>query len=200
MNEPAGIERTTKLRSQLAKENPDTEFGQVGKLDQADELYSSKKFGEATKIYQKLVSSKHDNISAPATFMMARCALRENRVDDAIFRYNLLKEGYPNAVGLDDLMDDVSRIEKKSDDSRAEKITGTSYSIQAGVFSDKDNAKNLAGRLKQYGEPTELDRKMISGKEYYVVYVGKFQSMEKAMAFKARLEASEKEAFQVVAR
>lgn len=193
-------ERITRLRSQLAKENPDAEIGQTGKLDHANELYGAKKYDEALKIYQKLADSKHDAISAPAIFMTARCALKENHVDDAIFRYNLLKEAYPDAVGLDDLMDDLSHLEKKSDDLKAEKITGTSYAIQAGVFSDKDNARNLVKRLKQYGEPVELGEKSISGKDYYVVYVGKFQSTEKAMAFKARLEVSEKEAFQVVAR
>ena len=193
-------ERVTRLQNQLSKENPEDESGQIGKLDRANELYHAKKYGEALKIYQKLADSKHDAISAPAIFMTAHCALEENHVDDAIFRYNLLKEAYPDAVGLDDLMDDLSRLEKKSEDLQAEKITGTSYAIQAGVFSDKNNAKNLVKRLKQYGEPVELGEKTISGKDYYVVYVGKFQSAEKAMAFKARLEISEKEAFQVVAR
>jgi len=194
------IDKATRLRSQLAKENPEAEFGQIGKLDQANALYGSGRYDEAMKVYQKLASSKFDVISAPAMYMMTRSALKTNHFDDAIFRFNLLKEGYPDAVGLDDLMEEVSQIEKKSEDSRAEKITGTSYSIQAGVFSDRDNAKNLAKRLKEYGEPVETADKTISGKKYYVVYVGRFRSMEKAMAFKSRLEASEKEAFQVVAR
>lgn len=79
-------------------------------------------------------------------------------------------------------------------------MTGTVYSVQVGVFSVKDNAKKLAGRLKQYGEPTEISDRVISGKKYYVVYVGRFLSSEEAMVFKARLELSENEAFQVVAR
>ena len=87
-----------------------------------------------------------------------------------------------------------------SNDQVAERITGTTYSVQVGVFSVGDNARNFAGRLKKYGEPVEINEKMISGKKYYVVYAGRFLSSEKAMAFKTRLESSEKEAFQVIAR
>jgi tetratricopeptide (TPR) repeat protein len=193
-------EKAENLRTKLAKENPDSEYGSIGKLDRASYLFNAKKYDETAKLCRKLSSSKADIISAPATYLLSLSVLKQGEVDNAIFHYNLLKEQYTDAIGLDELMDEMGQIESRMDDQNAEKITGTIYSIQAGVFSNRDNAKNLAKRMKQFGETVEIKDKNISGKKYFVVFVGKFSSTDKAMAFKSRLEKSEKEAFQVVAR
>jgi TolA-binding protein len=193
-------EKADRFIARMLKENSETGIGAVGWLDQGNALYEAQKYGEAAKIFNNLSKSKEDAIAAPALYMNVRCAIKRGKLDDAIFQFNMFKEEYPNAIGIDDLMDDLTSNEKASDDSRAEKITGTTYAVQAGVFSNKDNAKTLARRLKQYGEAVDIADKVISGKKYYVVYAGRFVSIEKAMAFKARLELSEKETFQVIAR
>jgi septal ring-binding cell division protein DamX len=58
----------------------------------------------------------------------------------------------------------------------------------------------MADRMKEYGEKVEIKEKTISGKDYYVVYVGRFKTTQQALALKTRLEASANEAYQVVAR
>jgi len=192
--------RSQNYLNSLVKENPQSTPGYVGKLDQARNLYNAEKYGEADKICRKLRSAEFDDAVIPALYLLSHYSLERNKIDDAILYYNILKEAHPNAIGLDDLTGKLGGYEKMSNDQVAERITGTTYSVQVGVFSVGDNARNFAGRLKKYGEPVEINEKMISGKKYYVVYAGRFLSSEKAMAFKTRLESSEKEAFQVIAR
>jgi tetratricopeptide (TPR) repeat protein len=184
----------------LIKEESGELYGFIGQLDRANQLYGSRDYIGAQKICRNLRNIKHDEVVVPSLYLLSYHSIEQKRIDDAILYFNILKEGYPHAVGLDDLIDRFGGFEKRSGDQRAEEMTGTVYSVKAGVFSVKDNAKTLADHLKKYGERVETEQKIISDKKYYVVYVGRFLSSEDAMAFKARLELSEKEAFQVVAR
>jgi tetratricopeptide (TPR) repeat protein len=196
-NKPKKAEQ---YRRQLIRENEDQSPGIIGRLDEARQLYYDRKYIDAQKICRRLGNSKLDEAAAGALYMLSFYSLEQKRVDDAILYYNLLRERYPVAVGLNALVNGLSQIERGTTDRRAEKITGTVYSVKVGVFSKKDNAKKMAKRMEKFGEKVEIKQKPISDKKYHVVYVGRFQSMEKAMAFKARLESSENEAYQVVAR
>jgi hypothetical protein len=69
-----------------------------------------------------------------------------------------------------------------------------------GVFSDKGNANKHADTFKRYNTRVDVLSREISGKQYYVVYVGRFQKYEEAVQFKLQLEAAHNEAFQVVTR
>ncbi|UCD17920.1 MAG: SPOR domain-containing protein [Candidatus Zixiibacteriota bacterium] len=194
------IDQSEKYLKNLIEENPDNRYGDIGRLDKAVNHYRRKEYIKAQNICRKLANGKHDDAVTPALFMLSFHAMEQKRVDDAILYYNILKEGYPNAVGLDDLVDMFSGMERAAADNSAERITGTVYSVQAGVFSVKDNAERLQDRLKEYGQPVEIKSRTISDKEYYVVYVGRFVSSDEAMVFKARLESLEKEVYQIVAR
>ncbi|MCX6827232.1 MAG: SPOR domain-containing protein [candidate division Zixibacteria bacterium] len=192
--------KAERLWTLVAKENPNGDLGLWGKLDLARLLYRSKKYDAAQKLCQKLAKSKSNEIAYQALYMLSCFCLEQNQIEDAISYYNLLRDGYPESIGLDDLDDRFGRIEKTTDDQTAEKITGTIYSVQVGVFSIQENAAKMAARMKKYGESVNINQKTISDKKYYVVYVGRFLSTERAVLFRARLESAEKESFQVVAR
>jgi len=196
MNNEEGAKKYIKS---LVNENSGEVYGALGEIDEASELYRQKKYIEAQNICRRLANSSYDEAVVPALYMLSYYSIEQKRIDDAILYYNLLREGYPNAIGLDDLVDRFTRIDRKSDQS-AEDIAGMVYSVQTGVFAEKDNAQRMAKRMKQYGEKVDIKEKNISGKKYYVVYVGRFKTSEQALALKTRLEASENEAYQVVAR
>jgi hypothetical protein len=188
------------LLNKVINENENILPGLLGEIDRARSLYREKKYIQAQNICRRLAKSKYDEVVVPALYMLSFYAIEQKRIDDAILYYNLLKEGYPDAVGIDDLVDKFTQIERTSYDQSAEELTGSYYSVQVGVFSVKDNARAYAKKMKKYGEKVDLTDKKISDKNYYVVYVGRFKSTETATAFKIRLEQSENEAFQVVAR
>jgi tetratricopeptide (TPR) repeat protein len=193
-------DKGAKIRNNTIRENENGPLGDIGLLDQAAEYYHQKDYIKAQNICRKLAGSEHDYVVSPSLFMLSYYSLEQKRIDDAILYYNILKEGYPDAVGLSDLINRFSSLKTSPTNHDAEEITGTVYSVKAGVFSIRDNAKNLKDRLKQYGEKVEVKKKRISEKDYYVVYVGRFVSSQEAMAFKVRLETHENEVYQVVAR
>lgn len=189
-----------KLKEQIIKEGASAQLINQIRLSQSSELLARKKYGEAQNLCRKIIKSKDEELSAAAMYLMASAAIETGRVDDAIHYYNLLKESYPGSIGLEELADRFESFEQRSVDQKAETLTGTVYSLQTGVFSQKANAEALAERMKKYKAPVEIDAKTISGRKYYVVYVGRFRSTDKAMEFRDRLEDEEKESYQVVVR
>ena len=112
-----------------------------------------------------------------------------------------MRESYPSAVGVDALLDrmgDLSSGDKI--DRTADKLTGTFYSVQLGVFSKKENAEKMCARFTKYGQKLDRLRKKISDMYYYVVFIGRFPDYLSASQFKDKLEAEHNQSFLVVAR
>ncbi len=179
----------------------DDERQQWGKIDKARILnYNSKNIG-ADRLLQKLSRSRSGICVPQALYLLTLRAVQKQNIDDAVFYYNLLREGYPSAVGFDALVDKLLGLtSNEKSDSEADRLTGTFYSIQVGVFSNKGNAKKQADRFKKFGHKVDIKDKTISAIKYNVVYVGRFSSYDKASDLKLQLEAENHEAFQVVAR
>jgi tetratricopeptide (TPR) repeat protein len=177
------------------------EEAQWGKIDKARILKANDKAIGAVNLLRQLLREKKGVGVPQALYLLALDAIAEKRTEDAVFYYNLLREGYPEAVGLDALIDKLSGMAQEyGDDSAAEQVTGTFYTVKVGVFSEKDNAERQAGIFKEHDKHVKIGKKSISGKQYHVVYVGKFQSYQEAFRFKTTLESSYGEVFQVVAQ
>lgn len=172
---------------------------QWGEIDKAAALLKDGDRNKALSVLRKLSKDKSDDGVPIALYMLGIDAVDRGRVDDAVFEYNLLRESYPAAVGLDHLVDRLGGISLPSD-NRAEKLTGTYYSIQVGVFSDKKNARHQADLFKNSGEKIDVTTKTVSGRKYNVVYVGRFSTFDEANRLKTKLENTHGAVYQVVAR
>ena len=182
-------------------EYSDGDPSQWGNIDKARVMQAFHKEIAATKLLEKLAREKSGPGIPQALYLLAMDAVKNQRPDDAVFYYNILREGYPGAVGLDPLMQKMATLSvNDSDDDTAEKLTGTFYSVQVGVFSQPDNAKQQANTFSTYDQKIDIETKTISGKQYRVVYLGRFPTNEAAYQFKKTLEANHNEVFQVVAR
>ncbi|UCC43291.1 MAG: SPOR domain-containing protein [Candidatus Zixiibacteriota bacterium] len=179
----------------------DGKDAQWGKIDKARALRESNKNHGANTLLRSLSREKSGEAVPLALYLLGVDAVERKRPDDAVFFYNLLREAYPSAVGLDDLVEQLGGLsDQVSSDSRAEAITGTYYSIQVGVFSSRGNARRQADKFKAYDHKIDIKSKTISGKKYRVVYIGRFDTFEAARQFKSQLETTHGEAYQVVAR
>lgn len=174
---------------------------QLGTIDKARVMKGFGKRIAATKLLRGL-SRERSGVGVPQAFyQLTRDAIAAGRTDDAVFYYNLLREAYPAAVGLGALVDRMAGMSTSdAGDNAAEKLTGTFYSVQVGVFAESGNAKRQAKLFKQYDRKVETKSRKISGRTYKVVYVGRFQSYDEAERFKQMLERNHNEHFQVVAR
>ena len=172
-----------------------------GLIDKARILAGyGKRIGAEETLRQLSRARKGVGVS-PALYLLSRDAIARNRADDAIFYYSILREGYPSAVGIDYLMTGLGDMSSRtSPDNRAEKLTGTYYSIKVGVFSEPGNARRQANKFRGYDKRVEIKTRNISGRKYRVVYVGRFDDYEEAVRFRLRLEDTHQEAYQVVAR
>jgi len=177
------------------------EATQLGVMDKARILLEHDKKVGAVKLLENLSHERQGPGIPQALYLLTLNAIEKRRTDDAVFYYNILREAYPAAVGLDALIEKIGGIESNSyRSSKAEQLTGTYYSVKVGVFSSRDNARQMAENFKKYNKKIDIETKTISGNKYQVVYIGKFDNYEEANQFKLQLEATHAEVFQVVAR
>jgi len=176
-------------------------YAQWGLIDKARLMMAFDKKIAARDMLKKLSREKSGPGVASALYLLTLDAAQSKRTDDAVFYYNLLKEAYPAAIGLDALLDQMSGLGSQSQKEKsADEVTGTFYSIQVGVFAAAGNAKQLAQQFEKYGHKVETTTKKISDRTYYVVYVGHFDSFEDAAAFEKTIETENDDVYQVIAR
>ncbi len=179
----------------------DSELNQWGLIDKARIMGEYGKSVAAESMLKKLSRERSGPGVAQSLYLLAMDAIETKHSDDAVFYYNLLREGYPYSVGLETVIKNMGGLTSATyKDNTAEKLTGTYYSVQVGVFSEKGNAERQADLFKQYNRKVEIGTKTISNTKYHVVYVGRFSSYDAAANFKATLESARNEVYQVVAR
>lgn len=170
-------------------------------IDQARIALAEGKHKSATTSLQSLVKSKNRQIAPQALYLLCLSAIEGGKVDEAARWYNLLKDQFPGAVGLDGLVEKLGDMPSEtSADTRAEKATGTFYSVKVGVFSSEDNATQQAAKFVGMKTKVETVRKIIAGKRYTIVYVGRYATFDDAEEVRQELESKLGEQYQVVAR
>ncbi len=182
--------------------NNSGENRQWGEIDKARVLLAFRKGVGADKLLRGLSREKSGPGVPQALYLLATEAVRNRKADDAVFYYNVLREAFPGAIGQDALVDRMAEMTESSDrtTSEADKITGTFYSIQVGVFSDAANARKLARDFERAGHRVDLVDKTISRVTYKVVFVGRYRTYADAESARTRLQAGANESYQVVAR
>jgi hypothetical protein len=174
---------------------------QWGMIDKARVMGKYKKSVATHRLLRTLSRDRKGPGIPQALYMLTFDAIEKRKTDDAVFYYNLMREGYPSAIGLDATIEKLGLLSTSADtDDTAEKITGIYYSVKVGVFSIKDNAKRLAGEFRKYDKKVDIKKKKISGNTYHVVYVGHFTTYDSAFRFKQQLEKNHNEVYQVIAR
>ncbi len=174
---------------------------QYGLIDKARIMYRYRKFVGANKLLRNLSREKSGPGVPLALYALATDAIKNKKTDDAVFFYNIHRDGFPHSIGLDATIDKLSGMTTSGDrDNRAEEYSGTFYSVQVGVFSSKSNANNFSKSFKTYNKKIDIKSKKISDKKYYVVFVGHFSTYNLAYNFKETLESKHREVFQVIAR
>lgn len=78
---------------------------------------------------------------------------------------------------------DVQETEKKVDEVKPEVEENYKFTIQAGAFTNLDNAKKLKGEFESAGIYSRLGEKVVAGTSFHIVYAGKFEKYEDAENF-----------------
>jgi hypothetical protein len=183
----------------LYAEYPDAYFGHVARLADAQLAMEENRLKAAADLCRQVTKTADDDLLPVGLVLLAKIALAQGDAEQALTNYNILKEQYRYAIGQEDL---VLALKDVSETRTVEDARGSDadiqYTIQVGVFSEKDNAERMADRVQGYGYKTRISRRTISGKVYHVVLAGQFATLNAAQAAKAKLEAGEQEVFKVV--
>lgn len=83
----------------------------------------------------------------------------------------------------------VKEEEKEEQKEETVKIDENAYKLQAGFFSDKDNAQKAADRIKSLGFAAYVEESKADGKTGYKVFAGGYKTREEAEKNKETLRA-----------
>lgn len=183
----------------LIDEFPGSYFGQFARLTKAGTAFDRRHYKTATTLCRQITNAPDDDLTPASLILLSHIALLQGESERALLNYNILLERYRHAVGEEELLAALRQVsEAQSGEEATEYFEGVTYSVQVGVFGDKDNAKRMSGRIEGYGYKTRITKRTISGNTYHVVLAGRFSTLQEAQVARQKLESGENEVFKVV--
>ena len=149
---------------------------------------------KAVVIYQKVVNDYPDSKYADAAlYRIYSYYYALGLYESATEKLNKLIADYPKSPYIkiakqNQLPVNPEITQEEETDTTQQKnedIKGTDYkfTIQAGAFSNKENAKSLQLKFEKSGIFSEIKDKLVAGTTFHVVYVGKFVTENDAESF-----------------
>jgi TolA-binding protein len=186
-----------KLFLNIIKKSPNSEWASWAQLGLGDIYFSKKDCERAIEEYKKVLNLYPESeVLSLALFQLSLCYHELNQ-DKSLLYGNLYKEKFPKGIQNPEEMEPTESAVQPKKQTPAEQIAGISYTIQVGIFGIKGNALKQMGEFKKKGFVCKIQDKIIEGKRYYQVLVGKFSSEEKALEIKEKLEKEDKEFYKI---
>jgi len=147
---------------------------------------------EAIVIYQNIVDNYPNSKYADASlYRIFSYYYALGLYDTAREKLKQLKSGYPDSPYIHvadqnlSLLEktDVNKTESKIEESKTVSEENFKWTIQAGAFTNLENAGNLMSEFEENGIYTEMADKVVGGTTFHVVYAGKFVKTEDAESF-----------------
>ena len=149
---------------------------------------------EAVVIYQNIVDNfPNSKYADAALYRIFSYYYALGLYDTSREKLKQLKESYPESPYINIANQNLSALESSeveeketiTDKNENETVTQGSYkfTIQAGAFTNLDNAKNLINDFENASIYSLLGEKTVGGTTFHVVYAGKFEKYEDAENF-----------------
>ena len=147
---------------------------------------------EAIVIYQNVVENYPKSKYADASlYRIFSYYYALGLYDTAREKLKQLKSNYPDSpyiqVADQNLSllgkTDVKKTESKIEESKTVSEENFKWTIQAGAFTNLENASNLVSEFEENGIYSEMANKVVGGTTFHVVYAGKFVKLEDAESF-----------------
>ena len=147
---------------------------------------------EAIVIYQNVVENYPKSKYADASlYRIFSYYYALGLYDTAREKLKQLKSNYPDSpyiqVADQNLSllgkTDVKKTESKIEGSKTVSEENFKWTIQAGAFTNLENASNLVSEFEENGIYSEMANKVVGGTTFHVVYAGKFVKLEDAESF-----------------
>ncbi len=176
-----------KIFKKIEKDFEDVYLSHWGVLGRGLAKDGSGKMKDASAIFRSLTASGGE-VSALALYNESVLAAESGRREDALHGYNLLDIRFDDFIGSAELASLILNKEHPASGD-AEKLADVTYTVEMGVFREKEEAEKLYGRLKAGKWSVRLDKRKIADRNYWVVQVGVFRSSESAKETRKKLES-----------
>jgi tetratricopeptide (TPR) repeat protein len=185
---------------QVVRLSPQSDWAQWGQLGRGDCFFADQDYRRAVAEYELVLDAYRYSEAFPfALSGLARSFARLGDPERALLYRNLLREKYPHSVeSAGELLEAELSAEETEKGSRAEHFAGVRYTIQLGVFREKENAFRLRAKFREQGYSVKIRSKIIGGKEYRAVHLGSFASHQEALKLKEKLESQTGESYRIV--
>jgi len=147
---------------------------------------------EAVVIYQDIVDNYPKSKYADAAlYRIFSYYYALGLYETAQEKLKQLKTAYPTSPYInvaDQNLSALKKTEVKEPETKVEDIKpkveeNYKFTIQAGAFTNLDNAKKLISEFESAGIYSNLGQKIVGGTTFHVVYAGKFENYEDAESF-----------------
>ena len=147
---------------------------------------------EAVVIYQDIVDNHPKSKYADASlYRIFSYYYALGLYDTSREKLNQLKSSYPTSPYIQVAEQNISALEKVDEtktETKVEEVKAKSeedykFTIQAGAFTNLDNAKKLISELESASIYSQIGEKVVGGTSFHIVYAGKFENREDAENF-----------------
>ena len=147
---------------------------------------------EAIVIYQDIVDNYPKSKYADAAlYRIFSYYYALGLYESAREKLKLLKTSYPASPYIQVADQNLSLLEKadvqetvtQTEESKPKSKENYKFTIQAGAFTNLENANKLIGEFEGSGIYTQLTDKIVAGTTFHIVYAGKFEKIEDAESF-----------------
>ena len=147
---------------------------------------------EAVVIYQNIVDDYPKSKYADAAlYRIFSYYYALGLYDTSREKLKQLKESYPESPYINIANQNLSALESSAPEkketneveNKSAPLESYKYTIQAGAFTNLDNANNLYNQFENAGIYCQLGEKTVAGTTFHVVYAGKFEKYEDAENF-----------------
>lgn len=147
---------------------------------------------EAVVIYQDIVDNYPKSKYADAAlYRIFSYFYALGLYETAQEKLQQLKSEYPKSPYIqvaEQNLTELEKMDKKEAEQKVEEVKPAvdedyKFTIQAGAFTNPDNAKKLFNEFEAAGIFCSMDQKIVGGTTFHVVYAGKFVSYDDAENF-----------------
>ena len=185
---------------QVLRVSPQSDWAGWAQLGKGDCFFADRDYHRAVTEYELVLDAYRYSETFPfALSGLAKSFARLGDPERALLYRNLLREKYPHSVeSAGELFQAARLAEETVEENRAERLAGVRYTVQLGVFREKQNAFKLRERFEKQGYSVKIRSKIIGGKEYRAVQLGSFASHQEALKIKEKLESLTGESYRIV--
>ncbi|UCB52602.1 MAG: SPOR domain-containing protein [Candidatus Zixiibacteriota bacterium] len=187
---------------QILRSFSGSSWAQWAQLGRGDCFFANQDYHQAVTEYDKILDVNRYSQAFPfALSGLARSFARLEDPERALLYHNLLRERYPRSVeSIQNLIETGRPPTGVRGADQAERMAGVRYTIQLGVFGERQNALRLRSQFEEQGYSVRIRSKTIGGKEYRSVQLGSFVSYQEALRVKEELESQTGESYRIVIR